>query len=121
MKKVILVTVLFAITPFAISYNLSFDKYGTIGNPAEPIFIQVCTVDANLRPCALEYMKSNRNVQIFILPLSAEQIGAVQCDIKIIRDGETLHAAISTVPPKREHCKRFLGMAQESFAIVIKD
>jgi len=108
--KALIILAFLASIPWAINYNLNFDKYGSLDNPAEPVFIQVCTLNTpNFRQQAAEYSQKNPNVKIFTIALSAELIDTIQCDIKIIRDGETLRAFIYSSQP---HCKKFLDYIQ---------
>ena len=116
---VITVTVFLAAVPFAMWYNLNYDKYGSIDNPARPVFIQVCTVDTQaynntLRQKAAEYSNTNKTVRIFVLSLSPEQISGHEYDIKIINDDNTLHAFISPAQTEEaiRHCEKFLNNIQ---------
>ena len=114
--KVTVVVVFVALVPFAMWYNLSYDKYGTIESPTQPVFIQVCTVNTHLynntlRFKAVEYANENRAVKIFVLPLSIEQIVGHEYDIKIIYEDETLYAFISSNQDNTaiRHCEKFLN------------
>jgi len=108
--------------PWAIHYNLNYDRYETITRPAPPVFIQIVTVDAGafnntLKTSAAKYSDRNYGVRIFVLPMTQEQIGTQEFDIRIIKDGDTLHAFISPIQTKEalKHCKEFLDkIAQET-------
>ena len=124
-KKVILalaVVAFLAAVPWAISYNLSYDRYGAIDRPAPPVFIRVATVGAGslnntLKAKAAEYSNRNGGVRIFVLALTQEQIGAQEFDIRIVRDGDEVHAFVSPVQVKEaiQHCEKFLEkIAQEN-------
>ena len=114
--KTVIAVVFLALVPPAMWYNLNYNKYGAIDRDIEPVFIQVCTVNAQqynntLRQKSAEYANSNRSVKVFVLPLSQEQIAAYEYDIKIINDSETLHAFISPSQSSTaiRHCKNFLN------------
>jgi len=118
---------LFVAVPWALWYNLTYDRYGSIDRPAPPVFIQIVTVDAGsinntLKAKAAEYIRKHDMVRIFVLPMSQEQIGTQEFDIRIIRDGNILHAFISLAQVKEavEHCRGFLAkVAQEIEGFVI--
>ena len=124
--KIVAVVLFLAAVPWAMHYNLNYDRYGTIDRPAPPVFIQVVTVDAGvfnntLKAKAAEYSNRNNGVRIFVLPMTAEQVGLQEFDIRIIRDGGVLYTFISPTQTKEalEHCKKFLeGFDGTSFKIV---
>jgi len=113
--KIIAAALFLAAVPWAMWYNLNYDRYGTIDRPAPPVFIQVVTVDAGvfnntLKSKAAEYANRNHGVRLFVLPMNAEQITLYDFDIRIIRDGGELYAFISPTQTKEAagHCQRFL-------------
>jgi len=113
--KIVALIVLLAAVPWAMWYNLNYDRYGVIDRPAPPVFIQVVTVDAGvfnntLKAQAATYSNRNHGVRIFVLPMTAEQVGLQDFDIRIIRDNNVLYAFISPTQTKEaiEHCKKFL-------------
>jgi len=119
--KITGVALFLALVPWAIYYNLSFDRYGTIDRPTPPTFIQIVTVDVGgfnntLKTNAAKYSSQFDDVRIFVLPMTNEQVGTQEFDIRIIRDGDVLHAFISPTQTKvaTQHCKDFLDkIAQE--------
>ena len=125
--KTIALIALVACLPWAIYYNLNYDRYGVINRPAPPVFIQIVTVDAGvvnntLKLRAAEYARRNFGVRVFVLPMTQDQIGTQEFDIRIIRDGDTLHAFISPLQTKEsiEHCHDFLnGIVQETVNVKI--
>ena len=120
--KPIALLLFLAAVPWAMWYNLTYDRYGVANRPAPPVFIQIVTVDAGvfnntLKSKAAEYARRNYGVRIFVLPMTVEQIGVQEFDIRIIRDSGTIHAFVSLAQTKEaiEHCHKFLeGIAQES-------
>jgi len=113
--KATAVVLFLATVPWAMWYNLNYDRYGTIDRPAPPVFIQVVTVDAGvfnntLKSKAAEYANRNHGVRIFVLPMSAEQVTLYDFDIRIIRDGGVLYSFISPTQTKEaiKHCEKFL-------------
>ena len=64
------VAVLFLLSvPWALWYNLTYDRYGSIDRPSPPVFIQIVTVDAGvfnntLKTKAAEYATRNHGVRI---------------------------------------------------------
>jgi len=113
--KIFGIGLLLLAVPWAMWYNLNYDRYGTIDRPSPPVFIQVVTVDAGvfnntLKAKAAEYANRNHGVRIFVLPMTQEQIGLQNFDIRIIKDGETLYAFISPAQTKEalNHCNKFL-------------
>jgi len=110
-------------------YNLNYDRYGVIDRPAPPVFIQVVTVDAGifnntLKSKAAEYANRNHGVRIFVLPMTQEQVGLQDFDIRVIRDGNMIYAFISQAQTREsiEHCRKFLdkiAQEQEHFKIHI--
>jgi len=125
--KIVAVLLFLASVPWAISYNLSYDKYGSIDRPDPPVFIQIVTVNAGslnntLKTKAAEYAKTNGGVRIFVLALTPEQVGAQEFDIRIIKDDNLFHAFVSSVQTKeaKQHCKNFLEkLAQENNTLKI--
>jgi len=128
--KAIAAVIFLAAVPWAMHYNLNYDRYGVIDRPTPPVFIQIVTVDAGvfnntLKTKAAEYANRNHGVRIFVLPMTAEQVGSQQFDIRIIRDGSNIHAFISQTQTAHaiEHCDKFMHkIAQEAdtFQIHIK-
>ena len=123
----IIVAVLFLVAvPWAMWYNINYDRYGTIDRPAPPVFIQVVTVDVGvfnntLKSKAAEYANRNHGVRIFVLPLNQEQVGLQDFDIRIIRDDGVVYAFISHTQTKEAlaHCRKFLeGFDGTSLKIV---
>ena len=120
--KTIAITLFLLAVPWAIHYNLNYDRYGTIDRPSPPVFIQIVTVDAGsfnntLKAKAAEYANRNHGVRIFVLPMTQEQIGTQEFDVRIIRDGGEVYAFIAPAQTKEalEHCEKFLSkIAQES-------
>lgn len=113
--KIIAAMLFFAAVPWAIHYNLNYDRYGAIDRPAPPVFIQIVTVDAGsfnntLKANAAAYSARN-SIRIFVLPMTYEQIGTQEFDIRIIKDSNVLHAFVSQAQTKEalEHCKEFLN------------
>jgi hypothetical protein len=113
--KAVALVVLLAAVPWAMYYNLNFDRYGVIDRPAPPVFIQIVTLDAGvfnntLKARAADYASRNHGVRIFVLPMSAEQVSLYDFNIRIIRDGGVNYAFISPTQTKEalEHCKKFL-------------
>lgn len=112
-----------AAVPWAIHYNLHYDRYGVIDRPAPPVFIQIVTVDAGmlnntLKSKGAEYSNRNQGVRIFVLPMTQEQISAQEFDIRIIKDGDTFHAFISPAQTKEaiKHCREFLNRISQETA-----
>jgi len=113
--KIAVAVVFLSAVPWAMWYNINYDRYGTIDRPAPPVFIQVVTVEAGifnntLKAKAAEYANRNHGVRIFVLPMTAEQIGLQDFDIRIIRDDDTFYAFISPTQTKEAiiHCEKFL-------------
>lgn len=107
--------ILFAISiPFAMHYNLNYDKYGTVYRDTDSVFIRLITVNAAQYNTSirLQAAKYHRNVKIFVLPLVAEL--EYDWDIKIIPDDDTLHAFISKSQSSTaiRHCENFLVKLQ---------
>lgn len=125
---VILVVVLFFLSvPFAMVYNINYDRYGGINATAPTIFIQISMIDTpthnnTFRIRASEYMAKHKNVKIFIIVLSAEQSNPMRHDIKIVRDDTTLHAFISNNQTNSaiQHSNDFLDFVAEQNQLVIK-
>lgn len=128
--KIFSMIIFLAAVPWAMHYNLNYDRYGTIDRPTPPVFIQIVTVNAGvfnntLKAKAAEYASRNHGVRIFVLPLTAEQVGAQEFDVRIIRDGLSVHAFISQAqtPHAVEHCQNFLhkiAQENETFQINIR-
>lgn len=120
--EIIALVAIIAAVPWALQYNLNYDRYGVIDRPAPPIFIQIVTVDAGvfnntLKANAANYSAQFDGVRIFVLPLTAEQIGTQEFDIRIIKDAGVLHAFVSPSQTKEaiKCCKEFLDkIAQEN-------
>jgi len=125
--KITAVALFLVSVPWALWYNLNYDRYGRLDRPAPPVFIQIVTVDAGsfnntLKSRAAEYANRNYGVRIFVLPMTAEQISTQDFDIRIIREGSTVHAFISPTQTREaiQHCKDFLHkIAQESETLKI--
>jgi hypothetical protein len=125
--KIVTVVFFLASVPWAINYNLGYDRYGTIDRPAPPVQIQIVTVNAGsfnntLKTRAAGYANKNSGVRIFVLAMTAEQVGAQEFDIRIIKDGGTFHAFVSTAQTNQAigHCEKFLeNLAQENETLKI--
>ena len=118
--KIITLVIFLASVPWAMWYNLNFDRYGIIDRPAPPVFIQVVTVDVGvfnntLKTHAAAYSNRNHGVRNFVLPLNAEQIGLQEFDIRIIKDDGVFYAFISPTQTKEagEHCRKFLEKLEQ--------
>jgi len=99
---------------WAFVYNANFDKYGQIGESSELIFITVIVVDTphnKFRIRATEYSMDNANVTVFVMQIF--DINMIDnFDIKIVRDGDELHAFVN--PDQSEetltHCQNLLAL-----------
>jgi hypothetical protein len=128
--KIVACVVFACLVPWALYYNLNYDRFGVIDRSAPPVFIQVVTVDAgvvnnSLKSSAASYAQRNSATRIFVLPMTVEQIGTQEFAIRIIRDGNTLHCFVSPAQTKEalEHCQKFLQLITqelEGFQIQIK-
>ena len=129
-RKIAFVTMsvlFFASVPFAMWYTLNFDKYGTIDSGVQPVFIQIIAIDTprhnnDLRIFAAKYSTKHHGVKIFVLPLSTEQSNPLHSDIKIVRDGDVVHAFVSSAQPQSalQHCYDFLSFWADNTQIDIQ-
>ena len=94
--KYLLVIPFACVVIWAFWYNVNYPKHGELDGGSVPVLIRIATVDVNqnFRPQAAQYMADNSNVTIFIISLSAELTDGGNFDIKITRDGDTLHAFV---------------------------
>ena len=127
--KIAAIVLFLASVPWAIDYNLRYDRFGALDRPNPPVLIQIVTVDAGLLNNTLkqkgaEYVRRNMGVRIFVLPMTLEQIGTQEFDVRIIKDNGNFHCFISPAQTKYalEICQEFLGeivQENENFKIHI--
>jgi len=77
--------------PFAMWYNINYDKYGEVFDTPQQITITIHAIDTSpynntFRRYSAEYSTKNQGVKIIIIPLTGEQSNPTHADIKIVRE-----------------------------------